>query len=127
MIPEIAATIAAIVPHGASENPCLEHPRCQQRVELRWKRRAHRRRVGSWAAVIAPYRGWLARVRACESGGNYAINTGNGFYGAYQFTLPSWYSVGGRGMPHWAPPIEQDYRAVLLLHSQGRGAWPVCG
>jgi hypothetical protein len=40
--------------------------------------------------VIGPYRGWLARVRACESGGRYNINTGNGFLGAYQFTVSSW-------------------------------------
>jgi hypothetical protein len=87
-------------------------------------RRHHRRH---WRTVTRPYRPWLARTRACESGGNYATNTGNGFYGAYQFTLESWHAVGGRGLPNDAEPLEQDYRAVRLLHVQGTGAWPVCG
>ena len=80
--------------------------------------------------VTAPYRAWLASTRGCETRGQpdpYRTNTGNGFYGAYQFTLSSWAAVGGRGMPHLASPLEQDYRAVRLLHLQGRGAWPVCG
>lgn len=77
--------------------------------------------------AIRPYRAWLARTRACESGGRYSTSTGNGFFGAYQFTVRSWYAAGGRGMPHLAGRREQDYRAVRLLHIQGPGAWPVCG
>jgi hypothetical protein len=77
--------------------------------------------------VIRPYRAWLARTRACESGGRYNTNTGNGFFGAYQFTVRSWFAAGGRGMPHLASRREQDYRAVRLLLIQGAGAWPVCG
>lgn len=97
--------------------------RCVRRAD----RRALRRRLARWRRAIAPYRGWLASTRACESGGNYSTNTGNGFYGAYQFTLSSWRAAGGYGYPHLASPLEQDYRAVVLLHIQGRGAWPVCG
>lgn len=78
-------------------------------------------------AVVKPYRAWLARVRSCESGGNYSTNTGNGFYGAYQFMIGTWYSVGGKGLPHQASPLEQDYRAVLLLKRSGSSPWPVCG
>jgi hypothetical protein len=63
----------------------------------------------------------------CESGGDYAINTGNGFYGAYQFTLHSWHAVGGWGYPNRNTPLEQDYRAVRLLKAGGPGNWPVCG
>ena len=63
----------------------------------------------------------------CESGGNYATNTGNGFFGAYQFTIGSWRAVGGWGSPHLASRLEQDYRAVLLLRRSGAGNWPVCG
>jgi hypothetical protein len=77
--------------------------------------------------VVRPYRSWLRSTRLCESHGNYRTNTGNGFYGAYQFTLQSWAAVGGRGLPHLAARLEQDYRAVKLLRLQGPGAWPVCG
>lgn len=78
-------------------------------------------------AVIAPHASHLASIRSCESGGNYSINTGNGFYGAYQFTLSTWISVGGSGYPHEASKLEQDYRAALLLNASGSSPWPVCG
>jgi hypothetical protein len=78
-------------------------------------------------AVVAPYRAWLLRVAECESGQRWSIATGNGFYGGLQFTLRSWAGVGGRGYPHQATRLEQMYRGVLLLRSQGRRAWPVCG
>jgi hypothetical protein len=94
---------------------------------VRMTKKAHVKTVRRWRRVSRPYRPWLRRVRACESGGRYWINTGNGFYGAYQFTLRSWWVVGGRGYPHRAVPLEPDFRAVKLLHVQGRGAWPVCG
>lgn len=70
---------------------------------------------------------WLRSTRACESGGNYRTNTGNGFYGAYQFDASSWRGAGGRGYAHQAPPREQDYRATVWKHIAGTGAWPVCG
>lgn len=62
----------------------------------------------------------------CESGGNWSIDTGNGFYGGLQFTLSSWDAVGGTGYPNQASPSEQIYRAQLLQAQQGWGAWPVC-
>jgi hypothetical protein len=71
--------------------------------------------------------GTLAAIRACESGGNYATNTGNGFYGAYQFTQSTWESVGGTGNPAAASPAEQDKRAAILYSQQGASPWPVCG
>jgi hypothetical protein len=70
--------------------------------------------------------GWAA-LRACESGGNYSTNTGNGFYGAYQFDLQTWGSVGGTGLPSDAPPEEQDARAAALYAQRGSQPWPVCG
>lgn len=77
--------------------------------------------------TVKPYSAWLNRVAHCESGSRWHINTGNGFYGGLQFALGSWRSVGGRGLPSDASVLEQKYRAVRLLHIQGRGAWPVCG
>ena len=66
-------------------------------------------------------------VAACESGGNWAINTGNGYYGGLQFTQSTWSANGGSGSPHNASREEQIRVAENVLHSQGIGAWPVCG
>lgn len=66
-------------------------------------------------------------VAACESGGNWAINTGNGYYGGLQFTMGTWRSNGGSGSPHQASRAEQIRVAENVLRSQGIGAWPVCG
>lgn len=66
------------------------------------------------------------RLAACESGGNWAINTGNGFYGGLQFTLSSWQAVGGSGYPNQASREEQISRAQILQSRQGWGAWPAC-
>lgn len=66
-------------------------------------------------------------VAACESGGNWAINTGNGYYGGLQFALGTWHGNGGSGMPHNASREEQIRVAENVLVSQGIGAWPTCG
>lgn len=62
----------------------------------------------------------------CESGGNWAINTGNGYYGGLQFSLSSWRAVGGSGLPSQASREEQIARAEMLKARQGWGAWPAC-
>ena len=66
-------------------------------------------------------------VAQCESGGNWSINTGNGYYGGLQFSLSSWRAVGGTGYPHQNSPYEQAVRAEKLKAVQGLGAWPHCG
>jgi resuscitation-promoting factor RpfE len=66
-------------------------------------------------------------IAACESGGNWAINAGNGYYGGLQFTLGTWQANGGSGMPHQASREEQIRVAENVLDSQGIGAWPSCG
>lgn len=68
----------------------------------------------------------LARLRACESGGNYRINTGNGYYGAYQFDVSTWRSVGGTGRPDQASPATQDALASRLQAQRGWSPWPSC-
>jgi hypothetical protein len=78
------------------------------------------------AAGVAGAVNWDA-VAACESGGNWAINTGNGYYGGLQFSLPTWQSNGGEGMPHLATREEQIRIARNTLKTQGIGAWPTCG
>ncbi len=77
------------------------------------------------ARRVAPTGGDVfARIRAKESGGNYATNTGNGYYGAYQFSLGTWRSVGGSGLPSDASPAEQDMRAQMLYSQRGCSPWP---
>jgi LysM repeat protein len=66
------------------------------------------------------------RIAACESGGNWAINTGNGYYGGLQFTLGTWLANGGTGMPQDATREQQIAVAQNVQASQGWGAWPVC-
>ena len=69
---------------------------------------------------------WDAVAR-CESGGNWSIATGNGYYGGLQFTMGTWRANGGSGSPQHASREEQIRVAENVLRSQGIGAWPVCG
>ena len=62
----------------------------------------------------------------CESGGNWSINTGNGFYGGLQFTQQSWNRVGMSGSPATATRAQQIEAGERLLAIQGWGAWPAC-
>ena len=68
----------------------------------------------------------FARLRQCESGGNYATNTGNGFYGAYQFDLRTWHGLGFSGTPSAASPATQDKAAHELQAQRGWQPWPAC-
>ena len=69
-------------------------------------------------------------VASCESGGNWAINTGNGYQGGLQFSPSTWSGHGGgeyAPSAHMATKEQQIAVAERVLASQGRGAWPVCG
>ena len=66
------------------------------------------------------------RLAQCESGGNWSINTGNGYYGGLQFGMPAWRATGGTGRPDQASREEQISRAEILLDIQGWNAWPAC-
>ena len=66
-------------------------------------------------------------VAQCESGGNWGIATGNGYYGGLQFTLGTWQANGGSGSPAGASRAEQIRVAENVVRTQGIGAWPVCG
>ena len=69
-------------------------------------------------------------VAACESGGNWAINTGNGYYGGLQFSASTWNAYGGTGYAasaNRASKAAQIAIAQRVLARQGSGAWPVCG
>ena len=67
------------------------------------------------------------RLAQCESGGNWAINTGNGYYGGLQFNLQTWRAYGGPGYPHTASRATQIAIATKLRNARGGyGAWPGC-
>jgi LysM repeat protein len=69
-------------------------------------------------------------VAQCESGGNWSINTGNGYYGGLQFSASTWAAYGGTqyaSTADQASKTQQIAVAEKVLASQGKGAWPVCG
>ena len=68
----------------------------------------------------------LARLRTCESGGNYSINLGTGFSGAYQFADSTWSGMGYGGVASQAPPWVQDEAVRQLWRQMGWAPWPGC-
>ena len=81
--------------------------------------------AGAAPADAAPTSTW-DKIAACESGGNWHINTGNGYYGGLQFSMGTWRAHGGRGNPAGASKATQIRIAEKVLNSQGWGAWPAC-
>ncbi|GAA4596920.1 LysM repeat protein [Actinoplanes octamycinicus] len=80
-------------------------------------------------ASAAPNVNWDA-VAKCESGGNWRINTGNGYYGGLQFSRSTWRAHGGGkygSTANLASKSEQIVVAERVLRNQGIGAWPTCG
>jgi hypothetical protein len=68
----------------------------------------------------------LHKLRLCESGDNYRENSGNGYFGAYQFAPTTWHSLGYKGRPDRAKALTQN-RAARKEHSiTGWSAWPAC-
>ena len=71
--------------------------------------------------------GVLERIAQCESGGDPTTDTGNGYYGKYQFSLSTWRRMGGTGNPAQASEALQDQLAARLYAQEGTAPWPVCG
>jgi len=80
----------------------------------------------STATAHADTVNWDA-IAKCESGGNWASNTGNGHFGGLQFKPATWTANGGVGSPANASREEQIRVAENVLRTQGLGAWPKCG
>ena len=76
--------------------------------------------------MVGPTVDVWARLRQCESGDDYSIDTGNGYYGAYQFSAATWHGLGYAGLPNQAPPAVQDQAAQQLQVRSGWGQWPEC-
>ncbi|OLF06855.1 transglycosylase [Actinophytocola xinjiangensis] len=83
--------------------------------------------VGGPAASADPSSQDWETLRQCESSGRYDVVASGGYYGAYQFDLATWRSVGGAGYPHEATPEEQDYRALYLYRMRGWQPWTCAG
>jgi len=83
--------------------------------------------LGASAGVAnaAPASTWDALAQ-CESGGNWGINTGNGYSGGLQFSPSTWAAFGGQGAPQNASREQQIAVAENVLQGQGWGAWPSC-
>ena len=75
--------------------------------------------------VIGGSDAW-AQLRFCEAGGDYTKNTGNGYYGAYQYNLSTWGNYGGYARPDLAPPEVQDAKARETQSRRGWSPWPAC-
>lgn len=67
------------------------------------------------------------RLAQCESGQNWSINTGNGYYGGLQFDVATWRAHGGTGYPHEHSRAEQIAVAERLRAARGFAPWPACG
>lgn len=100
------------------------------RKEWRRDRKKHDQRFYwrlAYDRLSASDKAWARSTSLCESGGNPRTNTGNGFYGAFQFTASTAYAAGFKKLPHLCSYYEQAVRAVHWRNVAGAGQWPVCG
>ncbi|WP_329020031.1 transglycosylase family protein [Streptomyces sp. NBC_00690] len=85
--------------------------------------------MGATSASAATASEW-DKVAQCESGGNWSINTGNGYYGGLQFSASTWAAFGGTKYASTADQASKSQQieiAEKVLDGQGKGAWPSCG
>ncbi|CAL9440818.1 transglycosylase family protein [Streptomyces sp. enrichment culture] len=85
--------------------------------------------MGATSASAATAAEW-DRVAQCESGGNWSINTGNGYYGGLQFSASTWAAYGGTQYAPTADKASKSQQIAIaekVLAGQGKGAWPSCG
>ena len=106
LLPTLLMADAALAPESASAHA----------------RRATRARRAP--APVTPEN--LELLRECESGDTYDRRSGNGYFGAYQFSLRTWRSLGYEGLPSDALREVQDEAAIRLQERSGWGQWPAC-
>ena len=119
--PDGNTSSAASVP-GAVPRPPRKHRQCPRRPCPSPRRPALRPLPPTPEPPVSTW----DKVAQCESGGNWATSTGNGFHGGLQFTTSTWRSFGGSGVPHQASRTEQIAVAERVLAAQGWKAWPAC-
>jgi hypothetical protein len=123
------AKYRAFLDHVAAQERAAAEEAERQRQEAEAERQRAEQEAATPAAP-APRSGggggrWDALAN-CESGGNWAINTGNGYYGGLQFSMSTWQAYGGSGNPANASREQQIAIAERVLAGQGWGAWPSC-
>jgi hypothetical protein len=119
----IVAGSASLTTSSSARRTAWRISRSQYARVARFRFRSNPRVVR--AATLATGDVWQ-RLRSCESGNTYTRNSGNGYYGAYQFSASTWHSLGYPGLPHQADPATQDQAAQRLLARSGWGQWPGC-
>ncbi|MFJ3586413.1 transglycosylase family protein [Streptomyces sp. NPDC090127] len=85
--------------------------------------------MGAGTASAATVSEW-DKVAQCESGGDWSINTGNGYYGGLQFSNSTWAAFGGTAYAASADQASKSQQIAVaekVLAGQGKGAWPSCG
>ena len=124
--------VTRVVLVGTKEEPKKAEPREESKEESseepREPRRESTRRSSGGdtpSASVASGSVW-DRLAQCESGGNWSINTGNGYYGGLQFSLSTWRAYGGSGYPHQNSRAQQIAIAQKLQAAAGWGQWPAC-
>ena len=85
-----------------------------------------RHRTVTTHPVVIPGSDVWAELRYCEAGGDYTRNSGNGYYGAYQFSIGTWGGYDGYSRPDLAPPAVQDAKAKATQAARGWYPWPAC-
>ena len=104
--------------------------RQRRRRQRRWRQRRRRRwNGGGGGGGSSSGLNWDG-VAACESGGNWHINTGNGFYGGLQFDSGTWLANGGGAYAPRADLASREQQiavATRLYNARGSSPWPVCG
>ncbi len=121
-VPDVNEQLESRISAAAAEVPATKS---EKTTKKQVKTHAKQKTVASNAPAVTDGSVWDALAR-CESGGNWSINTGNGYYGGLQFTAATWKAVGGQGLPHQASREEQIMRGQILQARSGWGQWPAC-
>lgn len=82
--------------------------------------------IGAKPGFTAAFQSALAQLRGCEAGGNYARNSGNGYYGAYQYDISTWANYQSYSRADLAPGPVQDQKAWETYQRRGWAPWPAC-
>ena len=96
-----------------------------RQAEIQIQAQAERSPVVAYGGVGLPP--GTEQLKMCEAGGDYTKNTGNGYYGTYQYDKTTWNNFGGYATANLAPPAVQDAKFLETYSRRGKSPWPSCG